>query len=53
MNPQGPADTINYMIAGYSVIFGVIFVYLTSLILRWRNLRQDEQMLNELEDKDN
>lgn len=42
---EGPADTLNYMIAGYSVIFGVMFVYLASLVIRWRNLRQDEQLL--------
>lgn len=49
---QGPADTFNYMIAGYIVIFGVLLVYLVSLVIRWRNLRQDEEMLGELEIKE-
>ena len=48
---EGPADTLNYMIAGYGVIFGVMFIYLASLVLRWRNLRQDEELLEEMEKK--
>jgi hypothetical protein len=48
---EGPADTINYMIAGYSVIFGVMLVYLVSLVVRWRNLRQDEEMIEQLSKK--
>ncbi len=46
---QGPADTLSYMIAGYSVIFIVVVVYLTSLVIRWRNLRQDKEMLEQME----
>ena len=42
-------DTLNFMILGYTVIFGVIVAYLGSLMLRFRNLRQDEQTLDELE----
>jgi uncharacterized membrane protein YdbT with pleckstrin-like domain len=44
-------ETTNYMIAGYAVIFGVMLVYLVSLFVRWRNLKQDAQLLQELEDK--
>jgi hypothetical protein len=47
MNP--PADTLNYMIAGYIVIFGIMIVYLASLLIRSHNLHQDEELLNELE----
>ena len=36
---DAPADTLNYFIAGYSVIFGVMLVYLISLFVRFRNLR--------------
>ena len=46
---EGPADTLNYMIAGYAVIFGVMFIYIASLVIRWRNLRQDEQLLENAE----
>jgi len=49
MDVQGPANTLNYMIAGYAVIFSVMFIYLGSLVVRWRNLRQDEDMLEQLE----
>lgn len=44
-------ETTNYMIAGYAVIFGVMLLYLVSLFVRWRNLKQDVQLLEELEDK--
>ena len=47
-----PMETTNYMIAGYTVIFGVMLVYLVSLIVRWRNLKQDAALLQELEDKE-
>jgi hypothetical protein len=44
-------DTVNFMILGYSVIFGVMALYLISLVVRFRNLRQDEKTLDELEKK--
>ncbi|HJW91086.1 MAG TPA: hypothetical protein VJ436_10645 [Anaerolineales bacterium] len=44
-------DTSVYMIAGYAVIFGVILIYLLSLYLRQRNLKQDLIVLEELEEK--
>ena len=46
---QGPANTLSYFIAGYSVIFVVLIMYLVSLVVRWRNLRQDETMLEQIE----
>ena len=49
---MAPLETTNYMIAGYAVIFGVMLVYLVSLFVRWRNLKRDVQMLQELEEKD-
>ncbi|MEJ2262998.1 MAG: hypothetical protein P8X95_06105 [Anaerolineales bacterium] len=48
---DGPAETTNFMIAGYAVIFGVMLIYLVSLNVRRRNLRQDLEMLQELENK--
>ncbi|HSQ16704.1 MAG TPA: hypothetical protein VLM83_03310 [Anaerolineales bacterium] len=47
-----PIETTNYMIAGYTVIFGVMLVYLVSLFVRWRNLKQDAQVLQELDRKE-
>jgi len=48
---EGPAPTMGYMIAGYVVIFGVMLVYLVSLIVRYHNLSQDELALREIEKK--
>lgn len=45
---QGPAETTDYMIFGYAVIFGVMLLYLISLILRRRNLKQDMELIEEL-----
>lgn len=41
------AETTNYMLAGYAVIFGTMALYLVSLVARWRRLRRDEQMLED------
>ena len=46
---DGPAQTSAYMIAGYSVIFGVMLIYMISLIVRKRNLNQDLELLQDLE----
>ncbi|MFA9403256.1 MAG: hypothetical protein ACERKY_09350 [Anaerolineales bacterium] len=49
MFQEGPADTLNYMIAGYAVILGTIGLYIVSLIMRFRSLRQDEVLLDEID----
>jgi CcmD family protein len=49
---QAPAETTRYMVAGYSVIFTVIFLYIISLIVRRRNLKRDLKILNEMEQKE-
>ncbi len=46
---DAPANTLNYMIAGYAVIFSVNIIYLASLVIRWRNLRQDQEMLEQVD----
>jgi CcmD family protein len=43
-----PAQTTNYMVAGYTVIFGVMFFYVISLIVRRRNLKKDLAVLEDL-----
>ncbi len=45
-------ETTNFMIAGYAVIFVGFVLYLISLYVRFRNLHQDEHMLDELEKKE-
>lgn len=47
---NAPAETTAYMIAGYLVIFGVMFLYLLSLIVRQRNLEQELALLHEIDD---
>jgi len=49
---QAPAQTSNYMIAGYAVIFGVMLLYVISLIVRRRNLEQDVQVLETIGDQE-
>jgi CcmD family protein len=49
---QAPAETTRYMIAGYSVIFSVIFLYIVSIFIRRRNLQRDLEILNEMEVKE-
>lgn len=43
-----PANTTAYMIAGYAVIFGVMALYLISVIVRFRNLKQELEILQDL-----
>ncbi len=47
---EGPAHTVNYFISGYVVIFGVMGLYLASLIIRRRNLKADLEMLEEMQE---
>ena len=44
---DGPINTLNYMIAGYAVIFGGLLLYVASLFVRTARLRRDEAMLEE------
>jgi CcmD family protein len=47
----GPAATIPYMIAGYTVIFSVMLIYIISLVVRRRNLQRTLELLQEMEKK--
>ena len=49
MFTEMPPDTTGYMIGGYVVFFGVLAIYLISLIVRWVNLKRDLRTLEELE----
>jgi CcmD family protein len=46
---QAPAETTRYMIAGYLVIFGVMSLYIISLIVRSRKLQQELETLKEMD----
>ena len=45
-------ETTNYMILGYVVFTVVMALYLVSLYVRDRNLKQDMALLDELEKKE-
>ena len=47
---EGPAETTNYFIAGYTIIFLVMGLYLASFFVRFRNLRQEIELLEELQE---
>jgi CcmD family protein len=49
---QAPAETTRYMVAGYSVIFSVMLLYVVSLIVRRHNLKRDLEILDEMEPKE-
>ncbi len=44
-------DTSNYMIAGFIVSFVTMGMYIVSLYLRSRNLKQDIETLESLQDE--
>jgi hypothetical protein len=44
-----PADTTDYMIAGFIVSFVVMGLYVLSIYLRHRNLHQDLNLLEEMD----
>jgi len=48
---EGPAETLNYMIAGFVVIFGAMGLYLVSLVTRTKNLNQDLETLQKSEER--
>jgi hypothetical protein len=43
------AISIKYMLAGYVVIISILAIYLVSLFVRFRNLKQDLQILLEIQ----
>lgn len=51
-HPPVPPDTTNFMIFGYAVIFGVMFLYILSLYLRRRNLEMDMELLQDIDEDD-
>jgi hypothetical protein len=44
-----PAETLNYMVLGFSVILGVMALYILSLAIRFRALYRDAMLLRDLE----
>lgn len=46
-----PADTWNYFVMGYAICFGVMGLYIASYFVRFRNLRLELTLLEELENE--
>ena len=46
---QMPAETFNYMVMGYAFILGVLSLYIVSIFVRFRRLRQEVDLLEEVE----
>jgi hypothetical protein len=42
-------NTVNYMIGGYVVFAVVMLGYVGSLVSRWKNLKREQQVLEEIE----
>jgi hypothetical protein len=47
---QGPAETTNYMILGFALIFIPMLIHLWSIYIRNKNLEQDLALMEELEE---
>lgn len=48
---EGPAETTGFMLLGFAVIFGVLFLHVASLVIRQRNLKRDLEVLEEVSKK--
>ena len=46
---EAPAETFNYMILGYAVILGSMGLHVVSLLVRFRNLHRDLEVLDEVQ----
>jgi Na+-transporting methylmalonyl-CoA/oxaloacetate decarboxylase gamma subunit len=46
---QAPAETFNYMVLGFSVILSVLILYIISIVVRFRALKRDINLLEEVE----
>ena len=46
---ETPPDTSSYMVAGYTIAFGVMLIYVVSLFIRFRNLNRDLSTLEEMD----
>lgn len=46
---EAPADTMNFMILGFSMILGTMALFILSLYVRFQNLRKDQAVLDEIE----
>jgi hypothetical protein len=46
---DAPPDTVKFMVAGYSIGFTILGIFLISLVVRWNGLKRELALLQELE----
>ncbi|MGD2162863.1 MAG: hypothetical protein PVI81_00935 [Anaerolineales bacterium] len=46
---QAPAETMDFMLLGFAVILGTMGLFILSLFMRYRNLKRDLEVLEEIE----
>lgn len=46
---EATPDTFNYMVGGYIVFAVIMSVYIGSLISRWKNLKSEQRLLEDIE----
>lgn len=46
---ENPANTIAYFIAGQVIIFGILLIYILSLLIRSRKWHEEERALSNLD----
>jgi Na+-transporting methylmalonyl-CoA/oxaloacetate decarboxylase gamma subunit len=46
---QATAETFNYMVMGYAFILGVLSLYIVTIVVRFRKLRQEVELLKDVE----
>jgi hypothetical protein len=49
MLQEATPDTLGYMLFGYGVILGTMAVFVLSLVSRFRNLRRDLELMEEVQ----
>ncbi len=47
-----PAETFSYMVLGFTVILGSMALFILSLAVRYRSLKRDLDLLEEMETKE-
>lgn len=46
---QAPADTMDFMLLGFAVILGTMGIFILSIVMRFRSLKQDLEILEEID----
>ena len=49
MLQEATPDTYGYMLLGYGVILGTMVLFVASLVSRFRNLRRDLELMEEVQ----